>query len=200
MPSRHKPIGTGGRGLAEIDEDALIKRYTLAGMSISGCARQFRVSPERVKRILAAHGVEVRRPAVPPDEAAVVAAYQRHQSVSYVASALGIDDKKVREILSAHGVETARPPRPLLSMEYADPAPKDRITGTEAARLLGRSWAFIDKAAAAGQIGEERDDDGRRRFIRGDIEALRQRLRLTRPGDRPVSAEDRHRPTGRSHA
>ena len=136
MPSRRKPIGTGGRGLAEIDEDALIKRYTLAGMSISGCARQFRVSPERVKRILAAHGVEVRRPAVPPDEPAVVAAYQRHQSVSYVASALGIDDKKVREILSAHGVETARPPRPLLSMEYADPAserPDHRDRGGAAA-------------------------------------------------------------------
>jgi hypothetical protein len=200
LPSRRKPIGTGGRGLPEIDEDALIKRYTLAGVSIAGCARQFRVSPERVKRILAAHGVEVRGPAVPPDQAAVVAAYQRHQSVSYVASALGIHDKKVREILSAHGVKTPRPPRPLLSMEYADPAPADRITGAQAARLLGTSWAFIDRAAAAGQIGEERDDDGRRRFIRGDIEALRQRLRLTRPGDGPVGAEDRRRPPGGSRA
>jgi hypothetical protein len=133
LPSRRKPIGTGGRGLPEIDEDALIKRYTLAGVSIAGCARQFRVSPERVKRILAAHGVEVRGPAVPPDQAAVVAAYQRHQSVSYVASALGIHDKKVREILSAHGVKTPRPPRPLLSMEYADPAPADRGTGSAAA-------------------------------------------------------------------
>jgi hypothetical protein len=199
LPSRRKLIGTGGRGLAEIDEDALIKRYTRAGMSIAGCARQFRISPERVKRILAAHGVDVRRPAVLPDQAAVVAAYQRHQSVSYVASALGTDDKKVREILSAHGAETARPPRPLLSMEYANPAPADRITGAQAARLLGTSRAFIDKAAAAGQIGEERDDDGRRRFIRGDIEALRQRLSLIRPGDRPVSAENQ-RPPGRSHA
>lgn len=136
MPSRRKPIGTGGRGLAQIDEDALIKRYTLAGVSIAGCARQFRVSSERVKRILAAHGVDVRRPAVPPDQTAVVAAYQRHQSVSYVASALGIDEKKVRQALSAHGVEPARPPRPLLSMEYADLAPADRIsrgTGSPAA-------------------------------------------------------------------
>jgi hypothetical protein len=53
---------TGGRRLAEIDEDALIKRYTLAGMPIAGCARQFHISPARVKRILTAHGVEVRSP------------------------------------------------------------------------------------------------------------------------------------------
>jgi hypothetical protein len=195
LPSRCKPIGTGGRGLAQIDEDALIKRYTQAGMSIAGCARQFRVSPDRVKRILAAHGVDVRRPA-PPDQAAVVAAYQRHQSVSYVASALGTDEKKVRQILSAHGVQTARPPRPLLGTENAGPAPAGRITGAQAARLLGMSRAFIGNAAAAGLIGEERDDDGRRRFIRGDIEALRQHLRLTRPDDGPDGAENRRPPGG----
>lgn len=67
---------TGGRRLAEIDEDALIKRYTLAEMSIAGCARQFHISSARVKRILTAHGVEVRSPAALPDELAVVTAYQ----------------------------------------------------------------------------------------------------------------------------
>jgi hypothetical protein len=126
----------------------------------------------------------------------VVTAYQRHQSVRYVARALGIDEKKIKAILSAHNIETARPPRPLLSMEYAAPAAADRITRAQAARLLGKSQGFIDRAVAAGQIGEERDDNGRRRFIRGDIEAFRQHLPAIRPGNRPISAEERRGPEG----
>ena len=49
------------------------------------------------------------------DEAAIVAAYQRHHSVSYLANALGKEDRVIKAVLAAHGVDIQRPPRPSLS-------------------------------------------------------------------------------------
>jgi len=50
MPRRN-PIGTGGPR-REIDQDALVTRYTRAGWSIARCGRAFGISTEQVRRVL----------------------------------------------------------------------------------------------------------------------------------------------------
>jgi hypothetical protein len=112
MPGR-KPIGTGGPR-REIDQDALVKRYTRAGWSMARCGRAFGISTDRVRSILRARGVQLRG-APGLDEAAIVAAYQRHHSVSFLANTLGKEDRVIRAVLAAHGVDIQRPPRPSLS-------------------------------------------------------------------------------------
>jgi hypothetical protein len=112
MPGRNL-IGAGGPR-REIDQDALVTRYTRAGWSMARCARAFGISTDRVRRILRARGVPLRgTPQL--DEAAIVAAYQRHHSVSYLANALGKEDRVIKAVLAAHGVDIQRPPRPSLS-------------------------------------------------------------------------------------
>ena len=58
MPGR-KPIGTGGPR-REIDQDALVTRYTRAGWSMARCGRAFGISTDRVRSILRARGVQRR--------------------------------------------------------------------------------------------------------------------------------------------
>ena len=112
MPGRN-PIGTGGPR-REVDQDALVTRYTRAGWSMARCGRAFGISTGQVGRILLARGVPLRgTPGL--DEAAIVAAYQRHHSVSYLANTLGKKDRVIKAILAAHGVDIQRPPRPSLS-------------------------------------------------------------------------------------
>jgi hypothetical protein len=78
------------------------------------CGRAFGSSTGQVGRILLARGVPLRgTPGL--DEAAIVAAYQRHHSVSYLANTLGKKDRVIKAILAAHGVDIQRPPRPSLS-------------------------------------------------------------------------------------
>ena len=112
MPGRN-PIGTGGPR-REIDQDALVTRYTRAGWSMARCGRAFGISTDQVRRVLLARGVPLRG-APGLDEAAIVAAYQRHHSVSYLANTLGKKDRVIKAILAAHGVDIQRPPRPSLS-------------------------------------------------------------------------------------
>ena len=58
MPGRN-PIGTGGPR-REIDQDALMMRYTRAGWSMARCGRAFGISTDRVRSILRARGVQRR--------------------------------------------------------------------------------------------------------------------------------------------
>src|ERR1700692_2028544 len=111
MPGRN-PIGTGGPR-REIDQDALVTRYTRAGWSRARCGRAFGISTDRVRKVLRARGIPLRG-ASELDEAAIVAAYQRHHSVSYLANALGKEDRVIKAVLVAHGVDIQRPPRPFL--------------------------------------------------------------------------------------
>src|ERR1017187_6097486 len=93
MPGRN-PIGTGGPR-REIDQDALATRYTRAGWSMARGGRAFGISTDQVRRVLLARGVPLRG-APGLDEAAIVAAYQRHHSVSYHPNALGKEDRVIR--------------------------------------------------------------------------------------------------------
>ncbi|MGD0606039.1 MAG: hypothetical protein ABSA53_20935 [Streptosporangiaceae bacterium] len=70
MPRRN-PIGTGGPR-REIDQDALVTRYTRAGWSIARCGRAFGISTEQVRKILLTRGVPLRG-APELDEAASIA-------------------------------------------------------------------------------------------------------------------------------
>jgi hypothetical protein len=116
MPGR-KPIGTGGPR-REIDQDALVTRYTRAGWSMARCGRAFGISTNQVRRVLLTRGVPLRG-APELDEAAIVAAYQRHHSVSYLANALGKEDRVIKAVLAAHGVDIQRPPRPSLGKKLS---------------------------------------------------------------------------------
>jgi excisionase family DNA binding protein len=172
-----KPIGTGGRRQRDVDEDLLVRRYTKARWTVAECARAAKISGDRARAILLAHNVTLReKPLL--DEAAIVAAYQRQRSIHQVAVGFGTYGEKIKAILDAHGIETHWC-RPELSLQACGLAPSSRITTAEAARLLGKPRRFIEQAADAGQIRAERDERGHPRFIRGDIEAFADRLRIT---------------------
>jgi excisionase family DNA binding protein len=171
-----KPIGTGGRQ-RDVDEGLLVRRYTKAGWTVAACARAAKISADRARAILLAHNVTLReKPLL--DEAAIVAAYQRQRSIHLVAVGFDTYAEKVKAILDAHGIETHWC-RPELGLQASGLAPSSRITTAEAARLLGKPRRFIQQAADAGQIRAERDEQGHPRFIRGDIEAFADRLRIT---------------------
>jgi excisionase family DNA binding protein len=150
-----------------VDERLLVSRYTQAGWPVARCARAAGIPPARAKSILRQHGVELREP-TPPDEARIVAAYQRHRSVALVTVALGVDEGKVRAALDAHGVERGRGTRPV-------PALGRWVTVGQAARLLGKPQSYVAEAVAAGLLGEYRDDRRYRRYLRSDVEALKHR-------------------------
>ncbi len=179
-----KPIGPGGPGPREVDEDLLVRRYVKARWTIAACARAAGIPRRRARDILVAHDVTIRE-IPPPDQDAVVAAYQRQKSMQTVAVALGTSDQKVKEILAARGIQVAPRQRPRLGTQRQDPAGAGHVTLAEAARVLGRSGRFVKQAAADGRIGTERDEHGRLRYNRGDVEALAGQLRAeAAPPDR----------------
>jgi hypothetical protein len=172
-----KPVRIGGRQQRDVDEGLLVRRYTKAGWTVAACARAAKISVDRARAILLAHDVTLReKPLL--DEAAIVAAYQRQRSIHQVAVGFGTYDEKVKAILDAHGIETPWC-RPEFGLQAGDLAPSSRITAAEAARLLGKPRRFIEQAADAGQIRTERDEHERPWFIRGDVEALADRLGIT---------------------
>lgn len=120
------PSPGGPSRYREIDDDAIAKRYVNTTMSVSECARSFGVSYARVKTILDARGIEVRR-RKEPDEDAVVAAYQTYRSALATAAACNIGVKKVREILKNAGAERNEPGRPTLG----DPPRPGQRTGSK---------------------------------------------------------------------
>jgi hypothetical protein len=88
------------------------RKYIHLKWPVGRCAREYHVSPARIRAILTARGVELRPAAVPLDQDTVLAAFARHGSVRYVAQALSTDEHRIRAILDQEGVPRGRVPPP----------------------------------------------------------------------------------------
>ncbi|SRR6266851_9890106 len=198
-----KRAGSGRRRTQpQVNEEAVARKYVHLSWPVGRCAREYHVSPARIRAILAARGVELRPAAAPLDPDAVLAAFARHGSVRYVASALGADEHRVRALLDQQGVPRsgpltvadlsaatrvaaghARRQRPV-----ADLSPVDLLWPYQAARMLDVSPDFLKAATAAGQIPQASSRGGQRRYLRRDIEEFARRLRDGTAGTPPPGA------------
>jgi len=105
-----------------VNEDLLVKRYTVAKWPVARCAREQEISAGRARAILAEHGVPLRgRPELDPD--VVVAAYEKHRSVTFLEKAWGASRTEIETILDERGIERdAHGPTPVLSPGRKIPA------------------------------------------------------------------------------
>jgi hypothetical protein len=108
-------VGRTGPKTRKVNEDLLVKRYTVARWPVARCAREQEISAGRARAILAEHGVPLRgRPELDP--AVVVAAYEKHRSVTFLEKAWGASRSEIEAILDDHGIERlAHGPTPVLS-------------------------------------------------------------------------------------
>lgn len=178
-----KPIGTGGPAPQDVDENLLVRRYVLARWPVAACARAAKITSKRARDILLAHHVQLREKP-PLDEEEIIAAYQRQRSMHAVAVAFATSDSKVSAILAAHGIQPAPRPRPLPLTPSLIQEPGDRVTLTEAARVLGRSSKAVKQAVSDGLIRTGHGPRGATRYIRSDVEALAAQLREGEPPGR----------------
>ena len=175
----------------DVDEQALIRRYTRDGWSMAACGRRFSISLGQVRAILTSHGVDVRVPGrpAPLDEDAVIRAYRKHQSINYVALVMHTSAEGVLAILDDHGEPHGghTPPpdigtgqRPVLAKYLqrppVEPSPADLLWPSQAARMLGVNADFLKAAAEAGQIRETRSPGGLRQYTRRDLLEFGRRL------------------------
>jgi hypothetical protein len=107
-------VGRPGPKTKNVNEELIVKRYTVARWPITRCAKEQRISAERAKDILVKHGVPLRGKAeVEPAE--IIAAYQRHRSVPYVAKTRDAPMYQVERILDENGIERpSHGPRPTI--------------------------------------------------------------------------------------
>jgi hypothetical protein len=188
----------------EVDEEAVARKYVHLKWPVGRCAREYHVSPDRIRAILTSRGVELRPAAAPLDPDAVLAAFARHGSVRYVANALGADEHRVRALLDQQGVPRSGPVQvPDFSAAarvragharrqrpVADPSPVDLLWPYQAARMLDVSPDFLKAATAAGQIRQASSRGGQRRYLRRDVEDFGRRLRGGTAGTPPPVSPD----------
>ena len=183
-----------------VDEQALVRRYTRDRWSMAVCARRFSISPDPVRAILESNGIGIRVPgrATTLDEDAVIGAYRKHQSITYVARVMHTSADKVQAILEAHGephgIHTPPPhigtgQRPVLARYRqrppVPPSPADLLLPSQAARMLGVDERYLKAAAKAGQIHETRSPGGLRQYTRRDLAESGRRLGLISTAGEP---------------
>jgi hypothetical protein len=104
-----------------VNEDLIVKRYTVAKWPVARCAREQGISYEKAKGILAKHGVELRTAARELNPEKVLAAHEEKPNVEYLVSLFSTERKRILKILDDAGVQ-----RPARGREPVRPARQRR--------------------------------------------------------------------------
>jgi hypothetical protein len=157
----------------------VVKRYARDRWTLLQCVTRFGITETHVRKILAAHDVEIRvtRAAVLVDESRVLRMYDNACALHVIASSLSTSDERVKAVLAKHGREIGRAPHPHLFNEPEEPGPNDLLRPSQAAQILGESERFLYRLSVQGEIRvADRAETGMRWYLRRDVEEFKKRL------------------------